>query len=155
MQRTFTEMNICDKEICDDIEYYMEYLLEELGRVVNDEKLELDMQQVDLVIEPKVFDNDSVVCCYYFANHRDRCLFWLDDYDARKILFDCSGVESLSHIRRLSIVLSSSVLTFWHNQRWPFKDNIGVFKSRSASIPFVYYAIALTGFLGSYTSRLT
>lgn len=102
-------MDICDEEICGDIEYYMQYLLEELQRVVDEEDLELDMQQVDLVLEPKVFDGDSVVCCYYFANHRDRCLFWLDDYDARKILSDCLGVKSLSHIRRLTIVLSGSV----------------------------------------------
>ncbi|KAG1798697.1 uncharacterized protein BJ212DRAFT_1403404 [Suillus subaureus] len=33
------------------------------------------MRQVDLVVEPKNLDGDSVVCCYYFANHRDRCLF--------------------------------------------------------------------------------
>ncbi|KAG1763473.1 hypothetical protein EDD22DRAFT_846404 [Suillus occidentalis] len=97
--RTFTEMNICDEETCGDIEYYMQRLLDELQRVVEHKSLELDMEQVDLVLEPKTFDDDSVVCCYYFANHRDRCLFWLDDFDAEDILSDCKSVENLSHIR--------------------------------------------------------
>lgn len=97
--RTFTEMNICDEETCGDIEYYMQRLLDELQRVVEHRNLELDMEQVDLVLEPKTFDGDSVVCCYYFANHRDRCLFWLDDFDAEEILSDCKSVENLSHIR--------------------------------------------------------
>jgi hypothetical protein len=92
-------MNICDKAIYGDIDYYMHTLLDELQQVIEDQNIELDMQQIDLVIEPKVFDGDSVVGCYYFANHRDRCLFWLDDVDVFKILTDCEGVESLSHIR--------------------------------------------------------
>lgn len=104
-QRTFTEMNICDEETCGDIEYYMQRLLDELQRVVEHRNLELDMEQVDLVLEPKTFDGDSVVCCYYFANHRDRCLFWLDDFDAEEILSDCKSVENLSHIRGWLIVL--------------------------------------------------
>jgi hypothetical protein len=100
-QRTFTEMDICDEEICGNIEYYMHYLLDELKQVIEDGDIELDMQQIDLVIEPKVFDGENVVGCYYFASHRDRCLFWLDDFnlDDSKILTDCVGVESLSHIR--------------------------------------------------------
>lgn len=105
LQRTFTEMNICDEETCGDIEYYMQRLLDELQRVVEHKSLELDMEQVDLVLEPKTFDGDSVVCCYYFANHRDRCLFWLDDFDAEDILSDCKAVENLSHIRGWLIVL--------------------------------------------------
>jgi hypothetical protein len=96
-------MDVCDEEIYGDIEYYTRYLLEELQRVVDDGNLDLDMQQVDLVLEPRVFDSGSekkVVCCYYFANHRDRCLFWLDDFNAKDVLSDCVGVKSLSHIRR-------------------------------------------------------
>jgi hypothetical protein len=76
----------------------MHYLLGELQRVIEDGGLELDMQQVDLVFEPKIFDGDSIVGCYYFANHHDRCLFWLDDYNIENIISDCKRVESLSHI---------------------------------------------------------
>ncbi|KAG1856704.1 hypothetical protein DFJ58DRAFT_702514, partial [Suillus subalutaceus] len=96
--RTFTEMNICEPEIYDDIKYFMQYLLEQLQQTIEESNLALDMKQVDLVIEPKVFDSDSVVCCYYFANHRDRCLFWLDKFHPEKIISECKGVRSLSHI---------------------------------------------------------
>lgn len=100
MQRTFTEMNICDEDIRGDIEYYMEFLLEQLQQEIEHRKLKLDMQKVDLVVEPKAFDDDTVVCCYYFANHHDKCLFWLDECTPEDILSDCKGVESLSHTGR-------------------------------------------------------
>ncbi|KAG1748246.1 uncharacterized protein EDB91DRAFT_1244960 [Suillus paluster] len=98
-QRTITEMNIYDEEICADIEYFMAYLLGELRWTVEHGNLTLDMTQVDLVVEPKVLDSTSVVCCYYFTNHRDRCLFWLDDFDAQDILFECKSIKTLAHIR--------------------------------------------------------
>ncbi|KAG2357344.1 hypothetical protein BDR07DRAFT_1420728 [Suillus spraguei] len=72
-QRTFTQMNICDEEIYSDIKYFMDYLMRSI--------------------------RDEMVCCYYFANHRDRCLFWLDEYSPEDILSECNGVENLSHIR--------------------------------------------------------
>jgi hypothetical protein len=100
-------MNVCNEEICGDIEYYMQYLLDDLRQVVEDQDLELDMQQVDLVVEPKC-EGDFVVGCYYFANHRDRCLFWLDDFDAQSILSSCKGVENLSHIREWLMILGES-----------------------------------------------
>jgi hypothetical protein len=76
----------------------MEYLLEGLEAVV--QRDQLDMTQVDLVIEPKVLDDDSLVVCYYFVNHRSRCIFWLSEFDAEDIICNCKGVESLSHIRQ-------------------------------------------------------
>ncbi|KAG2741666.1 hypothetical protein P692DRAFT_20905832, partial [Suillus brevipes Sb2] len=98
-KRTFTETNICEPDICEDIEYYMECLLDELRRTIEEGNLTLNMEQVDLVVEPKTFGSDLVVCCYYFANHRDRCLFWLDDFNPKNIISECKSVQSLSHIR--------------------------------------------------------
>ncbi|KAG1877005.1 hypothetical protein C8R48DRAFT_768568 [Suillus tomentosus] len=96
--RTFTDMNVCETDICDDIEYFMHYLLDELQQTIEDKNLSLDMEQVDLVVEPKTFGGDSVICCYYFANHRDRCLFWLDDFNPEDIISECKGINNLSHI---------------------------------------------------------
>ncbi|KAG2069099.1 hypothetical protein BDR04DRAFT_1102030 [Suillus decipiens] len=93
--RTFTDMDICQSDICDDIEYFAQHLLDELQRSKGD--LALDMKQVDLVVEPKCFDGESVICCYYFVNHRDRCLFWLDDFNPKEITSECKGVQNLSH----------------------------------------------------------
>jgi hypothetical protein len=88
---------VCDEEICRDVEYYMLYLLDELQSEVKLKESQLDMKDVDLVIEPKTLDDDSVICNYYFANHRDRCLFWLDEFDAKDVLSDCKGIKTLSH----------------------------------------------------------
>ncbi|KAG1840128.1 hypothetical protein C8R48DRAFT_781875 [Suillus tomentosus] len=105
----------------------MDYLLRSLRD--ESEHLELDMAQVDLVIEPKVStDADKVVCCYYFANHRDRCLFWLDEYSTEDILSECKGVENLSHIRAQSMVFRVSVFddsSWFCIQGLPSKHNIG------------------------------
>ncbi|KAG1869998.1 hypothetical protein F4604DRAFT_876837 [Suillus subluteus] len=95
--RTFTEMNVCEPDICDDIEYFMQYLLDELEQAIGEGGLSL-MKEVDLVVEPKCFDGESVVCCYYFANHRDRCLFWLDDFNPEHIISECKGIRSSSHL---------------------------------------------------------
>jgi hypothetical protein len=97
MQRTFTELNVCDEAIRGDIEYYMLYLLDELQSEMKFKESQLDMKDIDLVIEPKTLEDDSVICNYYFANHRDRCLFWLDEFDAKKVLSDCKGIKTLSH----------------------------------------------------------
>jgi hypothetical protein len=78
----------------------MEYLLEKLQQEIEHMNLKLNMQKVDLVVEPKTFDDDTIVCCYYFANHRDKCLFWLDDCTPEDILSECNRVESLSHAGR-------------------------------------------------------
>lgn len=90
--RTFTDMDICELEICYDIKYFMQHLLGQLQQIIEKGDLALDMRQVDLVVEPKNLDGDSVVCCYYFANHRDRCLFWLEDFNPEDIISECKGV---------------------------------------------------------------
>ncbi|OJA08912.1 hypothetical protein AZE42_07366 [Rhizopogon vesiculosus] len=95
-KRTFTEVNICDAQTLKNVEFAMKNLLYGL-----DNREELDMNSVDLVIEPKAYgddDNLSVVCWYYFANHRSRCIFWLNEFDAEDIISNCKGVENLSHI---------------------------------------------------------
>ncbi|KAH7928636.1 hypothetical protein BV22DRAFT_1044561 [Leucogyrophana mollusca] len=94
--RTFTELDICDPEIFEDIDYYTHYLHEALRQTIRDENLPLAYEEIELVLEPKC-DEYGVLCCYYFVNPRGRCLFWLQDYDACLILQDCKGVTSLSH----------------------------------------------------------
>jgi len=102
-------MDMSDPKKCKVNEYYMDYLLGELELEVKRKKTKLDMKQIDLVLQPRVVDDvDFFVGCYYFANHRDKCLFWLNDFDARDILSDCDGVENLSHIRGWLIVLNGS-----------------------------------------------
>ncbi|KAH7909165.1 hypothetical protein BJ138DRAFT_1200448 [Hygrophoropsis aurantiaca] len=96
--RTFTEVDICDPEILQDIEDFADTLHESLRLFIAEKALSLNLDEVELVLEPTE-DEFGTLCCYYFVNHRARCLFWLQDYDADVILIDCKGVTSLSHKR--------------------------------------------------------
>ncbi|KAG2069569.1 hypothetical protein BDR04DRAFT_1101458 [Suillus decipiens] len=54
---------------------------------------------VDLVLELKDV-GETVTGGYYFVHHENRCLFWLQDFDATFILRECCGVTELSHKRK-------------------------------------------------------
>ncbi|KAG1862139.1 hypothetical protein DFJ58DRAFT_871286, partial [Suillus subalutaceus] len=100
--RTFTEVDIFNPRIYKSIEYHMRYLRSGLESAVKQEKLNLPIAQVDLVLELKnidASDDSAIVCWYYFVNHNSRCLFWLHESDVGHVLSDCKGVKSLSHIR--------------------------------------------------------
>ncbi|KAG1851965.1 hypothetical protein F4604DRAFT_1303455 [Suillus subluteus] len=54
--------------------------------------------KVDLVLE--LMDvGETITAGYYFAHHENRCLFWLQDFDATSILRECYGVTELSHMQ--------------------------------------------------------
>ncbi|KAF9225853.1 hypothetical protein BS17DRAFT_567815 [Gyrodon lividus] len=94
--RTFTEVDICHETIITDIELFQSSLFGELRRAISDQRVNLDVEDVELVLEPKA-DDYGVLCSYYFAHKRRRCLFWLEEFDARCMLGDCKGVAALSH----------------------------------------------------------
>ncbi|KAG9313441.1 hypothetical protein JVU11DRAFT_5763 [Chiua virens] len=96
--KTFTEVDICDPETHEDIEYFRTFLFTELQTEIRNWNLteSLDIDDVQLVLEPKV-DELGVMCCYYFVNPRTRCLFWLDEWEAYEILKDCRGILSTPH----------------------------------------------------------
>ncbi|KAG1729463.1 hypothetical protein EDB19DRAFT_2027743 [Suillus lakei] len=51
---------------------------------------------VDLVLE--LMDvGETIIGGYYFVHRENRCLFWLQDFDATVILRECNGVTELSH----------------------------------------------------------
>ncbi|OJA20151.1 hypothetical protein AZE42_08448, partial [Rhizopogon vesiculosus] len=52
--------------------------------------------EVDLVLE-LMDEGNSTTIGYYFVHHENRCLFWLQDFDAAVIFRECSGVTELSH----------------------------------------------------------
>jgi hypothetical protein len=95
-QRTFTEVDICHQAIITDIELFQTSLFGELQRAISDQRVNLDLEDVELVLEPKA-DDYGVLCSYYFVHRHKRCLFWLEEFDARSMLGDCKGVAALSH----------------------------------------------------------
>ncbi|KAJ7792414.1 hypothetical protein B0H14DRAFT_2470155 [Mycena olivaceomarginata] len=56
---------------------------------------------VDLVLDEYVYDDGSKGCQYYFVNHQDRCVFWMDngDSDLFPVAQEVKGMKSASHIR--------------------------------------------------------
>jgi len=102
----------------------MKYLLDELQNQLKLRKLQLDMKDLDLVIESM----PPGVSGYYFVNHRDKCLFWLNEFDVEADLPRCKGVKSLARIGLWFIFPTWPIGTITHdNQGLPFKHNIGVF----------------------------
>jgi len=57
-------------------------------------------REVDLVLE-LVDVGNTIEAGYYFVHHKNRCLFWLEEFDGTVILRECSGVTELSHKRQL------------------------------------------------------
>lgn len=88
---------MCSSDVLHDIVYFSNYLHHELRVAIDSKKIEIDYDEVELVLEPKKTSDQEIICCYYFVNPAERCLFWLDEYDAEDMLGECRGVTALSH----------------------------------------------------------
>lgn len=53
---------------------------------------------VDLVLDLTKNDKGDTCCGYYFADHGERCLFWLDKFDATPLCDEVKGIAELSHL---------------------------------------------------------
>ena len=95
-------MDVCDEDILDDIEYFRTFLFSELESEIKKRNLSehLKVDEVQLVLEPKL-DDHGLMCCYYFVNPRTRSLFWLDEWEGYTIFKDCRGFLSLPHKGKL------------------------------------------------------
>lgn len=100
-KRTFTEVDICNATVLADIEHFQHTLYGELRQAIQEGMVDLQLQDVELVLEPRS-DDYGVLCSYYFVHRFKRCLFWLEVFDARGVLGDCKGVHALSH-KKLAI----------------------------------------------------
>ncbi|KIK96647.1 hypothetical protein PAXRUDRAFT_770484 [Paxillus rubicundulus Ve08.2h10] len=89
--KTYTEWDICEPDIKQHIEFHASFLWRVLAGS------HPDAGQYELVLELDSKGADGVVCEYYFVNHAERCLFWLDNYERPGFLMECKGVISLSH----------------------------------------------------------
>ncbi|KAI6116134.1 hypothetical protein F5141DRAFT_648567 [Pisolithus sp. B1] len=96
---TFTEVNVVDEDVRKDVEYFSTFLWSELNHEIGVEVgrfPDFNLEKVRLVVEPRS-DENGVLCCYYFVDHANRSLFWLDEWDAPGVFSACKGVETLSH----------------------------------------------------------
>jgi len=98
IQRTFTDVDIHNEEILADVENFNKSLWGELRYEVNKKNLSsLNLDEVELVLEPRRDDYGVLLCGYYFVNPASRSLFWLDGWTASQVFESCRGVDTLSH----------------------------------------------------------
>ncbi|KAJ6588850.1 hypothetical protein B0H19DRAFT_1248446 [Mycena capillaripes] len=96
-KRVFTDANLFDPPtltfINDNVRTINDFLR------ANGIQLESD---VDFVLDEYIYLDQSKGCQYYFVNHQDRCVFWMDKADSDMmfpIMRELNGVTSASHIR--------------------------------------------------------
>ncbi|KAJ7664314.1 hypothetical protein B0H17DRAFT_301858 [Mycena rosella] len=56
---------------------------------------------VDLVLNEYLYSDKSKGCAYYFINHQDRCVFWMDEAQSElfSVTQELNGITSSSHIK--------------------------------------------------------
>ena len=72
-------------------------ILGDLEIKAQDDNVELP-SDIELAVEV-IPTEEGPICGYYFINHKSRCLFWLDEFDAGEICLEINAVVSLSHLR--------------------------------------------------------
>ncbi|KAJ7116037.1 hypothetical protein C8R44DRAFT_880416 [Mycena epipterygia] len=63
---------------------------------------------VNLVLEEFSYSDNTKGCQYYFVNHRDRSVFWMDHVVSKmfSITHEANGITSASHIRASALFVS-------------------------------------------------
>ena len=104
-KRLFTDTDMHDKTMRDEIEDFYNYL----QRVIHVNQLSIPSKSYDLVLDIVVLDEEPekrISWSYYYACHDARCLFWLETYDAMYMTSELFGVKSPAHISALHLSLS-------------------------------------------------
>ncbi|KAF4593415.1 hypothetical protein EYR38_009129 [Pleurotus pulmonarius] len=113
-RKVLTDVDISNEEVLRHTQHFLTLIFDSL-RAKN---LQLE-NEVELVVETVKYDGEEDYRCgYYFVDHKNRCLFWLEDFDISHALWDAWANTSLSHIK-LEIEVS-----YW--QHWELFCNIQV-----------------------------
>ncbi|KAI0250655.1 hypothetical protein BJV78DRAFT_1283075 [Lactifluus subvellereus] len=83
-----------DALLRDEIEEFYQYL----QKILRADQLTIPSNNYDLVLDIKPTEDDQIQWSYYYACHDNRCLFWLETYDASYML-ELNGVSSPAHIK--------------------------------------------------------
>jgi hypothetical protein len=95
-QRLFTDTDMYNAVLREEMEDFYSCL----KKIIHDEKLTIlsENKNYDLVLDIMPTENEKMLWSYYYACHKTRCLFWLDEYDASYMISEIRGVESPAHI---------------------------------------------------------
>ena len=96
-----------DSALKEEMEEFYSYL----KNVVRVDDLTIPSRNFDLVLDIMP-DGDMIKWSYYYACHDTRCLFWLDEYDARPYMTsEIDGVESPAHLSASQAPAICSIFT--------------------------------------------
>ncbi|KAF9017860.1 hypothetical protein BDZ89DRAFT_1074496 [Hymenopellis radicata] len=122
-RRIFTDADLCDPDVTTLVTSFIEQM-DEFIRVQN-----IDIPATaDFVFDLIRAESDNrILCAYYFADHANRSIFWLDTYYAHyfPIWSEINGATSVSHVVLVGRALmpkSAPVLTLqlrYHCQLFP------------------------------------
>jgi hypothetical protein len=96
-KRIYTDANLYDPEEFLIISESANQILGDLEIKAQDDNIELP-SDIELALEI-IPTEEGPICGYYFINHKSRCLFWLEEFDAEGICSEINAVVSLSHLR--------------------------------------------------------
>ena len=76
----------------------MEVFYRALGKILREDQLTIPSKNYDLVLDITPIHDSGIQWSYYYACHDNRCLFWLEVYDASYVVSELYGVESPAHV---------------------------------------------------------
>ena len=91
------------KVMRDEIEDFYDYL----QHLIQNDQLSIPSEKYDLVLDISATEDEQISWSYYYACHEERCLFWLETYDASYTLSELFGVKSPAHVSALHLSRSS------------------------------------------------
>ncbi|KAJ7485389.1 hypothetical protein FB451DRAFT_1127570 [Mycena latifolia] len=94
--RVFTDANLFDKAAL----VFINTIMHKVHDFLRAHGVQL-ATDVDLVLDEYLYSDQTKGCQYYFVNHKDRCVFWMDNAnsDMFSVTHELNGITSASHIR--------------------------------------------------------
>jgi hypothetical protein len=71
---------------------------EQLEYELRHKRMDLPTAHYDLVLDMVEMQDGEIIWQYYYVDHTNRTLFWLEPYDMNDLLRDIPGVEEPGHI---------------------------------------------------------
>ena len=120
LQRLFTDTDMYNMELREEMEEFYSHL-EKTIRVEN-LTIPSKKKDYDLVLDIMPTESQTILWSYYYACHKARCLFWLDNYDASSAIY---GVESPAHVSESSSFTYPPLYPLIHVQSIVWRVYIG------------------------------
>jgi hypothetical protein len=84
----------------------MEEFYDCLQKIIRHETFTIPSNNYDLVLDIMPNEDGRVQWSYYYACHENRCLFWLDMYDANHMVSEVFCVTSPAHVSESQVLFS-------------------------------------------------